>query len=159
MPLPKIVSGGQTGADRGALDAAIALGIAHGGWCPRGRRAEDGIIPAHYDLRETSSARYEVRTEQNVIDSDGTLVISRGPLSGGSALTVRLAQRHQKPLLCINLAVSTLPGAVILIHEWLSSHSICVLNVAGPRESNCPGIGNEVHTLLVTAFAPRPLDA
>lgn len=156
MALPKIVSGGQTGADRGALDAAIALGMAHGGWCPRGRRAEDGIIPVRYNVRESSSSRYEVRTEQNVIDSDGTLVVGRGHFSSGTALTIRLAQLHRKPLLCIDLAVSTIPGAVARLHEWLSIHPISVLNVAGPRESNCPGIASEVHALLVAAFAPRP---
>jgi hypothetical protein len=159
MPLHKIISGGQTGADRGALEAAMALGMAHGGWCPRGRRAEDGPIPARYHLCETASARYEVRTEQNVMDSDGTLIISRGPLAGGSALTARLARSHQKPLLHIDLARSPTAEAVARIRSWSSGHSIAVLNVAGPRESNCPGIGSAVHALLVEALAPPPLGA
>ncbi len=96
MSSSRIVSGGQTGVDRAALDVAIALGIEHGGWCPRGRLAEDGTIPARYLLRETSSSEYAVRTEQNVIDSDGTLVIYYQRLQRGSLLTYRLAKEHGK---------------------------------------------------------------
>ena len=92
--LRTIVSGGQTGVDRAALDVAIALGFAHGGWCPAGRLAEDGPIAARYALRETTSAAYDVRTERNVLDSDGTLVLASGEPRGGSALTCRLACGH-----------------------------------------------------------------
>lgn len=133
--------------------------MAHGGWCPRGRRAEDGPIAPRYHLRETESPRYEVRTEQNVIDSDGTLIIGRGPLSGGSALTARLARSHQRPLLYIDLAALSRSQALARIRAWLSGHPIAVLNVAGPRESNCPGIAGEVHALLVEILAPPPLGA
>src|SRR5688572_12994856 len=87
----RIVSGGQTGVDRGALDAAIALGIEHGGWCPRGRLAEDGQIPRRYQLTETKTSKYRERTERNVLDSDGTLILFRALLSGGTELTRRLA--------------------------------------------------------------------
>ena len=93
----KIISGGQTGVDRGALDAAIALGVPHGGWCPHGRLAEDGIIPARYQLRQTDSPEYHVRTEKNVQDSDATLILYRGEMKGGTKLTWQLAERHAKP--------------------------------------------------------------
>mgnify|MGYP003793290687 CR=1 FL=1 len=90
--IKKIVSGGQTGVDRAALDVAMQLGIPVGGWCPRGRRAEDGRIPDSYPLREASSVNYAKRTELNVRDSDGTLILSGGPLTGGTALTESLAR-------------------------------------------------------------------
>lgn len=83
----RIVSGGQTGVDRAALDVAMQLSIEHGGWCPRGRLAEDGTIPSRYDLRETRSAKYHVRTERNVVDSDATLILYRKSLTGGTLLT------------------------------------------------------------------------
>ena len=102
--LERVVSGGQTGVDRAALDAAIAVGLEHGGWCPRGRLAEDGVIPSEYQLRETWSADYPVRTEQNVRDSDGTLILGHGPLQGGTDLTWRMAKRHAKPCFVVDLS-------------------------------------------------------
>jgi hypothetical protein len=145
----RVVSGGQTGVDRGALDAAIALGIEHGGWCPKGRLAEDGIIPHRYTLRETSVAEYPVRTEQNVLDSDGTLILFRGALQGGTELTFRLAQRHHKPHLLMDLA-----GEIDVegLTRWLLEHQIRTLNVAGPRESSAPGICEETRRLLQKAL-------
>jgi 2-succinyl-6-hydroxy-2,4-cyclohexadiene-1-carboxylate synthase len=151
--LRKLVSGGQAGADRGGLDAAMALGLAHGGWCPRGRRAEDGPIAARYALRETIARDHAVRTEMNVIDSDATLVVSRGALVGGSALTARLASAHQKPFLWLDLDVLDHAQAVARIRAWLGDHRVEVLNVAGPRESQCPGIAADVRSLLVEALA------
>ncbi|MEM8679348.1 MAG: putative molybdenum carrier protein, partial [Planctomycetota bacterium] len=97
LSLDKVVSGGQTGVDRGALDAAIYLGLPHGGWCPRGRLAEDGVIPARYELQETTAPQYAVRTEKNVIDSDATLILHSGPLSGGTKYTRAMAEKHQRP--------------------------------------------------------------
>lgn len=141
----KIVSGGQTGVDRAALDAALALGIACGGWCPRNRRAEDGRIPARYPLTETPAKDYRVRTRRNVRDSDGTLILVRGPLSGGTALTLRLAMDMAKPSLVVDLARR--PRAVE-VHAWLSTHRIRVLNVAGPRESSQPGISLQAKRFL-----------
>ena len=132
-----IVSGGQTGVDRGALDAAIAMQVTHGGWCPRGRRAEDGRLSDDYDLRETSSSKYYVRTEQNVIDSDGTLILTVGDLKGGTKLTFRMAEKHHRPCFVVDLS------DVLDFDEtqlWLSENSIEILNVAGPRESTSPGI-------------------
>lgn len=133
----KIISGGQTGVDRAALDTALALGIPCGGWCPKGRRAEDGVIPMHYPLTETTSKDYRVRTRRNVRDSDGTLILTRGPLSGGTALTRRLAKELDKPCLVVDLAQRPRASDV---RTWLASNSIHILNVAGPRESNQPGI-------------------
>jgi hypothetical protein len=162
----RIVSGGQTGVDRAALDVAIELSLRHGGWCPRGRRAEDGCIHPRYLLQETSSANYAVRTEQNVIDSDATLIIYRKPLSGGTKLTLRYAQKHGRPsyLFAIPSAEPQLQldlgGDIVMIaeaEEWLRSlDKIETLNVAGPRSSTQPGIYEDavtVLTKLLTSYA------
>ncbi len=147
----KIVSGGQTGVDRAALDVALELGLAHGGWCPRGRRAEDGPIPAGYQLVETASADYAFRTERNVLESDATLIVVRGEPTGGTALTIRLAELHRKPLL---LAEAESPEASNQVAVWLREHRFEVLNVAGPRESQSPGIGAATKRLLRAALEP-----
>jgi Circularly permutated YpsA SLOG family len=146
----RIVSGGQTGVDRGALDAALFLGIEHGGWCPRGRLAEDGRIPARYDLSETESPKYPVRTEQNVIDSDGTLLLFDGEIQGGTSLTLRLAQQQQKPLLAIDL---TAPLDYASVRSWIAREAIDVLNIAGPRESSAPGIADVARSFVVQLLA------
>jgi hypothetical protein len=144
-PVARIVSGGQTGVDRGALDAAVALGIPHGGWCPRGRRAEDGRVPLRYDLRETESSRYDIRTERNILDADGTLILHEGPLTAGTALTRRLAAMHGKPLRLVDL---TAPLDDDAVRHWLLNAKIGVLNVAGPRESSSPGIAGRAQAAL-----------
>lgn len=149
-----IVSGGQSGADRGALDAAIELGIPHDGWCPRGRLAEDGPIPVRYQLRETDSAEYPVRTERNVLDSDATVVITRGPPRGGSRLTSRLARRHGRPLLEIDLERLDLEAAAAALAGFVGRERVQILNVAGPRASGDPEIEARVRALLLRAFAP-----
>jgi hypothetical protein len=133
----KIISGGQTGVDRAALDAAIELGIPHGGWCPRGRTAEDGRIPDRYQLRETDSSDYAFRTEQNVLDSDATLILYRGRISGGTELTLRLARQNARPHQVVDLESPSPPAEV---RRWLEEHAVETLNVAGPRESQSPGI-------------------
>ena len=133
----KIVSGGQTGVDRGALDAAIALQIPHGGWCPRGRLAEDGPIPDRYDLLQTDSSDYPARTRRNVVDSDATLVLHRGQISGGTELTVRLATRAGRPCMTVDL---NCPPSLADVADWLQRQDARVLNIAGPRESQNPGI-------------------
>lgn len=143
--LERIVSGGQTGADRAALDWAIAHGIAHDGWCPRGRRAEDGRIAARYALKETPSREYDQRTRWNVRDSDGTLIISRAAqLSGGSAYTARCAERFGKPWLHVH------PGGPSAgqVSQFLERHRIRTLNVAGPRATGDPDIYGYVLTVL-----------
>jgi len=141
----KIVSGGQTGVDRAALDAAMSAGFSVGGWCPAGRIALDGRIPERYPLRETPSSRYSQRTEWNVRDSDATLILTRGAPSGGTRLTVELAERYGRPLLIVDLGVAS-PWAEIL--GWLKEHRILVLNVAGPREEGAPGIYEQAGKVL-----------
>ena len=148
----RIVSGGQTGVDRAALDVAMELGIPHGGWCPRGRLAEDGVIPARYLLQETKSAEYPVRTLRNVLDSDGTLVIYRVPLSGGTLLTVNLAREHRKPCLTVDLSQN---ADADQFRSWLGEHNIRTLNVAGPRERSLPGVYDDAIGLLRQLFAAR----
>lgn len=147
--MQKIVTGGQTGVDRAALDVALTLNIPCGGWCPQGRRAEDGPIPVRYPLVETPTPQYECRTEWNVRDSDGTLIITRGPLAGGTALTQQLARRYGKPLLVVELEAPPRPAALA---DWLSRHAIRTLNVAGPRESGRPGIYQQAVDYLMRAL-------
>ncbi len=144
--IKKIISGGQTGVDRAALDAAISLGIEHGGYCPKGRRAEDGRIPDEYQLTETTTADYSDRTERNILESDGTLIVCDGELSGGTRLTRQIAERNNKPLLCIEIQQPILPP---LFYDWIKQHSIETLNIAGPRESGVPGIANATRSILL----------
>jgi len=150
----RIVSGGQTGVDRAALDFAVSRAIEHGGWVPRGRRAEDGVIPAIYRVAETPTAAYRERTQRNVIDSDGTLIIFEGRMSGGTALTRRFARVLGKPCLAVDLRKDE-PGAAGAICSWIRHHHIAVLNVAGPRESQVPGIYARSFSLLERAFSHR----
>jgi hypothetical protein len=135
--LRKIISGGQTGVDRGALDAALDLGLEAGGWAPKGRRAEDGIIPDRYPVKETTSRDYEQRTEWNVRDSDATLVLTTGRPEGGTLATIECAHRLEKPVFVVDLLQ---PHNLGSIDFWLDYWEIEVLNVAGPRESKVPGI-------------------
>ena len=132
-----ILSGGQTGVDRAALDAALALGLPVGGWCPRGRRAEDGAIPDRYPLLETPTSDYRERTIWNLRDSDATLVLHRGPLTGGTLMTVQLARRGGRPLLVRELGPDFEIESAL---DWLTNNHVRVLNCAGPRESGSPGI-------------------
>ncbi len=145
----KVVSGGQTGVDRAALDAARTLGLPCGGWCPRDRRAEDGLIAAIYPLVETPSTDYAQRTRWNVRDSDGTLVLTRGRVEGGTAFTVAVARRRRRPLLVVDLATEPDP---VEADRWVREAGIGVLNVAGPRESQRPGIGAEAGAFLERLF-------
>lgn len=148
----KMISGGQTGVDRAALDAAIELGIAIGGYCPKGRRAEDGPINPGYPLIETPSADYPERTALNVRESDGTLILARGVPSGGTALTRNMAGQHAKPCLVIDLDTQGDPRAVGI---WLARHGIRTLNVAGPRESTNPGVYRQAIEFLRRAFGTQ----
>ncbi len=150
--LEKIISGGQTGVDRAALDVAVELGISCGGWCPKGRRAEDGVIPDRYPLTETPWHGYPQRTQWNVRDSDATLVLIRGQADRGTTLTREFAARRGKPCLVIDLAEK--PDAKKVV-EWLRMHGIIVLNVAGSRESSSPGIHSEAMRFLRECFGGR----
>lgn len=158
--LQRLVSGGQTGVDRAALDVALSRGIPCDGWCPRGRLAEDGPIATHYPLRETPSSAYRERTAWNVRDSDATLVLTRGVPSGGTALTIRLARARARPLYLVDLAERPAAAAAA---AWLERRPIGVLNVAGPRESQQPGIHDEALAFLnqlldLYSTATRALD-
>ena len=149
--LRKIISGGQTGVDRGALDAAIELGLEHGGWCPMGRMAEDDFIPTRYALRQTDTKNYAQRTERNLLQADGTLILYHGTLSGGTYLTHQLCQRYARTVLLVNLARGYNP---IEIRAWLADRRIVTLNVAGPRESMSPGIAASARRVLLEVLQP-----
>jgi hypothetical protein len=152
--IKKIVSGGQTGADRGALDAALKCGIEIGGWVPKGRLAEDGIIPEKYmGLQEAPSKLPAVRTTLNVRDSDATLIVSRGPLTGGSLLTYREASRLKRPVLHIDLLRIPHAKAVGYLRVWLQTINPATLNVAGPRASRDRTIGRRIANLLQDVLA------
>jgi len=150
--ISKIVSGGQTGVDRAALDAAIRLGIPHGGWIPKGRLAEDGPIPETYSMRETRTAEYTERTERNVRDSDGTLLITRGKPTGGSEYTRDTARRHGRPFLHMDLNRMPAFEAALAISRWVAENSIRKLNVAGSRASKDPGIYRDALGLIEAVY-------
>ncbi|MCC5845539.1 MAG: putative molybdenum carrier protein [Verrucomicrobia bacterium] len=149
----KIISGGQTGADRGGLDAAIALGIPHGGYCPRGRKAEDGPIPEYYQLTELPSPSYLVRTEKNVKESDCTLLFTMGPPTGGSKRTLQFAQKHGKPAFAIDLRKpigESLHGILKWLKTGLTASNVpVILNVAGSRESKSPGLSLITYRVII----------
>jgi Circularly permutated YpsA SLOG family len=147
--LRKIISGGQTGADRAALDAAIRLGIPHGGWIPKGRIAEDGPLAARYELIEMPTDSYPERTEKNVVESDGTLIISHGAPAGGTEYTRKMVLKHGKQMLYIDLTLhGNLMDAASLVTDWIAMHNVETLNVAGPRASKDPRIYALTLTLL-----------
>jgi Circularly permutated YpsA SLOG family len=152
----KIISGGQTGADRAALDAALERGVAAGGWIPKGRRAEDGRIPDRYlDLRETETDDYETRTRWNVRDSDATLILSHGALTGGSKLTELLARAWNKPALHVDLSIMSASDAVVAIRAWLADVDGETLNVAGPRASGDPSIYHDTKEIVTTLLEAK----
>lgn len=148
-----VLSGGQTGVDRAALDAARQIGVDHGGWCPRGRAAEDGVIPPQYPLRETPAADPAQRTGWNVRDADATLVLTRGAPRGGTALAAERARALGRPLLVLDLGGAPQAGEVA---RWLREAGVRRLNVAGPRESEAPGIYAEALALLLAVLEALP---
>lgn len=156
--LTQVVSGGQTGVDQAGLDAAIDLGIPHGGWCPLGRLSENGKIPKKYLLQETDSPKYTVRTRLNVKESDGTLILFEASMSRGTGLTANHAGRLGRPLLTIDIVEFLEWGEARFEEElqkandWIEEHEIKVLNIAGPRESTSPGIGGIANMFLSKLF-------
>jgi hypothetical protein len=143
--IQKILSGGQTGVDRAALDAAIKLGMPHGGWCPKTRLSEDGAIPLQYNLVETPSAVYAERTEWNARDSDGTLIIVKDEPTGGTAYTIEMAKKYGKP--CLITYVHK-PHQIEIATTWIRENNIRKLNVAGPRASQVIGIYEVAYQLI-----------
>jgi hypothetical protein len=150
--LIKIISGGQTGADQAALDVAIKLGIQYGGWIPKGRLTEVGVLDSKYKLKEMETTNYNKRTERNVIDSDGTLIISHGRLTGGSDYTREMALLHHRPWLHINLDKIGAFQAAGKIKSWITENDIEVLNVAGSRASKDPAIYQATVDIIETVF-------
>jgi len=148
-----IISGGQTGVDRACLAWAIRRGFAHQGWCPKGRRAEDGKIPSRYRLRQTPSARYAQRTAWNVRDSDVTVIFSQSPkLSGGSQKTFESCRDLGKPVLHLASEIFTVAESAILLGDFLRQHSARLLNIAGPRRSQEPQAGRFARSVLDATF-------
>ena len=143
-----IISGGQTGADRAGLDFAISRGIKHGGWCPKGRLAEDGIIPEKYCLIETSTNLYPQRTKQNVKDSDATIVFTDTHMSRGAMLTITCCETFKKPYFIIPITSADDEAAKDSLLEWLVKIKPRILNIAGARASKCPQIHKFVTTML-----------
>lgn len=150
--LKKIMSGGQTGADQGALDAAIKLGIPHGGWVPKGCKTETGPLPKKYQLKEMSTLNYPKRTKKNIMDSDGTLILSHGTLTGGSALTKEYAEGLKRPRLHIDLNITSHFQAALTVANWIQDNEIKILNVAGPRASKDPEIHDATMHLIESVY-------
>jgi hypothetical protein len=156
----KIISGGQTGVDRAAWDVAIKLSIDHGGWSPRGRKAEDGIIPERYNTQETKSSEWNERTELNVKAADGTLIIVKQPLnedvSPGTFFTKQCADKEKKPVLVVDLSAPK--NWYQEVTAWIKQHNIKTLNVAGPRASQEQNIYDETHAFLEKVFLGLQLE-
>lgn len=146
--LRQIISGGQTGVDRAALDVALELEFPCGGWCPRGRRAEDGPLDMRYPLRETTSFSYAERTRRNVRDTDGTLIITCGPPVGGTALTLHFARTMPRHRLVVDLQQKTAEQAAHGAFHWIRAARLETLNVAGPRASSAPEIYDAASALM-----------
>ena len=149
MKIEKVISGGQTGVDRGGLDAAISLGIPHGGWCPKGRKAEDGKVPEEYLLEEIDTPDYKVRTERNIQESDVTLVLHFGPPTGGTLFTIQTARRMKK--VCHFIDLRKYPKVEDAVKR-LRGEKGSVLNVAGPRESKKIGAQDTARKFLTAVF-------
>jgi hypothetical protein len=153
-PVLKIISGGQTGVDRTALEWAMENDVPHGGWCPKGRKAEDGAIPQGFQLKETGSENYSIRTRRNVRDSGGTVIFSEsGDLTGGTKETAEFAKEIGKPLAHLTTSIG-INEAATQLDAFLQQHGIVVLNVAGPRASEEPGVGPFVKAVLSHALKP-----
>lgn len=147
-----IISGGQTGVDRAALDFAIAHDIQHGGWCPKGRKAEDGVISSRYQLNEMATGDYLKRTKQNIADSDATLILNCGELDGGTLRTMQFAQQLNKSFMVVQLDSDDLENQIKQTCNWIRATCSGSLNVAGPRESKRPGVYRLSYDFLAQSF-------
>ena len=157
--LNKIVSGGETGADRGALDAALARRFPCGGYCPSGRRAEDGPIPARYPLEELPTRRYQNRARRNVETSDGTLIVSSEPLTGGTRLTADHAEKMKRPWMAVSPEFHLSDENQQRLLAWMKRRDIEVRNVAGPRASTAPefhAVTERIVGWLIDTLTVRP---
>jgi hypothetical protein len=149
----KIVSGGQTGADRAGLDVAIRWGFPHGGWCPKGRKAEDGMIGGQYQLVETPSASYLQRTEWNVRDSDATVIFTlSSKLSGGSKRTAEFAMKHRKPWIHVARQAASYEDPALTLQRFVEENSVRELNIAGTRASKEPDVWRFAYETIEAAF-------
>lgn len=152
MKVRKVISGGQTGVDRAGLDAAIESGIEHGGYAPKGRKAEDGIIPEKYKMKVLERGGYPARTKKNIESSDGTLVFCQGKPSTGTKLTVDYADEIEKPCLVLDLDREIIPTAIETVRVWIEKEKIEVMNVAGPRLSSAPILAMMAKKILLGVF-------
>ncbi|BBB32982.1 conserved hypothetical protein [Thermotomaculum hydrothermale] len=147
--LKRIVSGGQTGVDRAAVDVAIDCNFSYGGYIPQGRLAEDGKIPLTYsEFKELDSKDYSARTKKNIEHSDGTVIIHNGKMGNGTRLTIDYAEKTGKPILIIDLSKTDIQNAKLLLKRFVEQNSIEVLSVAGPRQSISPEIYNLTYNLI-----------
>ena len=144
----KIISGGQTGVDRGALQAALDWQVSCGGWCPAGRKAEDGRIPVHFPVTELTGAGYAQRTERNVLDSEATVLIYFGTISGGSRLTLHCCRQANRPSLEIDASKIATAEAAQRMLAFVGEHKVVCLNIAGPRESSTPGAAEQARQIV-----------
>lgn len=151
-----ILSGGQTGVERAALDWALAADIAHGGWCPRGRTSQDGPLPERYKLKETEAIGYSQRTRMNVRDADATLIIHHGLLVGGTRRTLRFADEMKKPVQLVDLSKDW-QSQTIHVLAWWSERGLHSLNVAGPSEERVQGIYALTMNLLQQLWPPTTI--
>ena len=154
MPLSRIVSGGQTGVDRGALDAALDAGFSCGGWCPQRRLAEDGAIAVRYPLMETTGGDYSERTLRNVLDSDGTAILYCGEPEGGTRQTRLYCKEHGRPCELIDALRASPQEAAARIAAFVAANDIGTLNVAGPRASKWPGARDYAYATVMQLLKP-----
>lgn len=141
-----IISGGQTGVDRAALDFAMEHNIMHGGFCPTGRIAEDEKIPDHYSLIEIPESTYSYRTKLNIFQSDGTLIVFSKEIMGGTLYTFKVCLEAETPVFLVDINIDN--KNIKPINKWLKEYKVNIINIAGSRESECPGIFNHTKYLL-----------